>query len=1565
MKRTGKIFAILATLLLVFSILGIFAFANESAPVATATQEKKEAISEGKFLFYDASENTYTECKNSKFSTYASKLKDGDAIVLLSDLHYEGQYVSISSAGTSRIDLNGYRFSAHADESSKYFFQLKSGTNFYLYSSDKNYRSQIFVAATNKTSGAESSMGFIDQRYSNITTYVGDAFGVPTFEKVDGAWTKSGTADADGDNLEFFGAMLFTSYISGDASNPQNSTFNVNGGSYYNIQGFSSLFAIYGGVDININDANFFCTKGGSVISYNKPGDSNITVKNSYFYSTSTLFLNVKETEADAESNIKKSELKFESCRFTAPTIATVSSGSPSFENCSFSSAYYDDGINEIIKTNKKELVTIPEASFKREVVSSSGIYNGTLLESSFEVSYSTVPITYGYTTDKNAELVNVTWVTDKGVTVEKWHKNDSVYPMPPSIPSPTDTVSYDYYPEIRSTGETGDITYTLKPHINFTLKANIALYSDFVYNFYIPKDAVDTGSLNWARIDALNADGSIYEIGAQIKVADGKLLNLEVAKDVYEKHYLITQDISAFDGDREYQLVINLDNGIGGTFEHIQKFSIFDYAARVNAGNYTAEAKDLVNYTKTYIKAARNYASKDLGTLPYPTESNADLLAVIGTASLAKKATPSDAIKSVFYGMNISLDESIKFSFYLYPEFTDTVTFHYPVNTKYKSVTVSADDCVLDESTGLLRYDISMRAIDLRGRIVIDLGSTATEEDYSYRLSNYAYSILDSDDETKLLIDSLWAYSLATYNYLKVADSDSPTVTISVSGNAVTKDTYAIVATNPNGAAAKTLHDAILAKTGEDLVISATEVSGKNSIFVNLTEPNVLYDFQSYVDGDDLVIRCGLKSFIDDAMVTFVNKNINPSNSDITFKDGYLSDIYTSAIHYSDFGAMGVDMNAVKTLGSSYANPDNWYGETLEKLRENDLLTNEFLAIKAAHDHANATQRHSVYADSSAVYYIRETYFNGAVQQIKIQTPTDFGEAIFVIDDSFIPATKTTENKTLYNQRSHVFTINADGDSYTTKDSDLLAQIVAAGLNPESKSVALKPGYAAMIVPVNDQHMVYRRKGYSSWAGSAMTEVILIDADGNISPDTPVAFDYTNLSSITVYNADLAEMTVEGGTFITVVPRDDTLKYAGSGAYISRGIKINRSNTILKNVEHHVIGEYTLSEVSANNSAVCPYQGFFYAEKAANVLIKDCVLQGKRYYRIAGTYDFGAREVVGITLLDCTQRNFWVDSEGRPATEGTPGAQLGMKGNICWGIGGTNVCKNMVYENSTLSRFDAHEGLYNGKIIGSTISGLEITGSGTLLIENTTWYGASKGAAYNAILSLRADYGCTWDGDIILRNVDAYAYEDDNGYFGGSNPYTTAIIYHHYANWYYGYQSHFPNLTIDNIEYYSQRTGKLLSAEEMGAIEFAVSSINSSTTSRTVKNSFITEPDLHLDTTSRTSAVFEDVDTDGDGFVDGTKIAYDGSASESGVTDSSTKQNRNKIDPPDYLKILNNKQGYDFVSKIKYYMTKTTFFDDMEIIIGTTDANGNLTITEIITRKPIEDDLNSPLLPY
>jgi hypothetical protein len=68
------------------------------------------------------------------------------------------------------------------------------------------------------------------------------------------------------------------------------------------------------------------------------------------------------------------------------------------------------------------------------------------------------------------------------------------------------------------------------------------------------------------------------------------------------------------------------------------------------------------------------------------------------------------------------------------------------------------------------------------------------------------------------------------------------------------------------------------------------------------------------------------------------------------------------------------------------------------------------------------------------------------------------------------------------------------------------------------------------------------------------------------------------------------------------------------------------------------------------------------------------------------------------------------------------------------------------------------------------------------LTVENTVIHG-------NNIVTLRVDYGSTWDGDMIFRNVTL------------KNTGTAVLINASWYNHYFGYDCHLPaNITIDGI---------------------------------------------------------------------------------------------------------------------------------------------------------------------
>ena len=359
-------------------------------------------------------------------------------------------------------------------------------------------------------------------------------------------------------------------------------------------------------------------------------------------------------------------------------------------------------------------------------------------------------------------------------------------------------------------------------------------------------------------------------------------------------------------------------------------------------------------------------------------------------------------------------------------------------------------------------------------------------------------------------------------------------------------------------------------------------------------------------------------------------------------------------------------------------------------------------------------------------------------------------------------------------------------------------------------------------------------------------------------------------------------------------------------------------------------------------------YVGFFSAKAASYITFEDCILTGRRGYQrpaangnggggMGGTYDLAVNEANAVTYKNCNQHNFWITIDSNcnvtPATETTPGAvtsmqQVTVNGNtfrMHWGIGGTNFSKNIVYDGSTLSRYDAHAGLYNGKVINSTVNYLALTGNGEFIIEDTKWVYTGES---DSIIALRSDYGCTWDGEVTIKNVTAYITSKTDG---------IQVCAFSYKNWYYGYMVGFPSITIDNLKVYNMDTKQYLpSGSVMNVTSIAINATDSYSVAQNlarihleVSHAFPIIPildynkDGYIDEfptdINRDGIVDPVLDIDGNGVAGETGLNYQteldgaGTSWESGIKLMSAPiyHNLNIVKPPKYIKIINNEAGY------------------------------------------------------
>jgi len=385
------------------------------------------------------------------------------------------------------------------------------------------------------------------------------------------------------------------------------------------------------------------------------------------------------------------------------------------------------------------------------------------------------------------------------------------------------------------------------------------------------------------------------------------------------------------------------------------------------------------------------------------------------------------------------------------------------------------------------------------------------------------------------------------------------------------------------------------------------------------------------------------------------------------------------------------------------------------------DGVTDDFDAIIKAHNAANEAGA-KVCADSGATYYIGEPD-----RTAQIQTDTEWGDAKFIIDD-----TKVSVDK----RHSQIFNI-------TSKLSSVPITAVKT-LKKNQEKLDLSLDYNSFIVVTDKTTMRYIREGLNQDNGSPQTDVFVVDKNGNVDMNSPIIWDYDNITSMTAYPIDTETLTVSGGHFTTIANQAES-KYT----YYSRGIGIRRSNVIIDGVYHGVTGEL-------DNGA--PYGGFISIYSCADVTVQNCMLSAHKVYSTIGSanapvtmgsYDINVDKSVNVTFKDCKQINDIHD-------------------NKLWGIFGSNYSKNITFDTVEFSRFDAHMGVVNTTIKNSVLGymGVHLIGFGVFLIENT------KVCGYNFI-SLRGDYGSTWDGEIIIRNcefVPRNGAKSDAVIIGGGN---------------------------------------------------------------------------------------------------------------------------------------------------------------------------------------------------
>lgn len=397
------------------------------------------------------------------------------------------------------------------------------------------------------------------------------------------------------------------------------------------------------------------------------------------------------------------------------------------------------------------------------------------------------------------------------------------------------------------------------------------------------------------------------------------------------------------------------------------------------------------------------------------------------------------------------------------------------------------------------------------------------------------------------------------------------------------------------------------------------------------------------------------------------------------------------------------------------------------------DGRTDDMPAIVRAHEEANR-QKLPVKAKEGAVYYISPKEATAVVQ-----TSTDWTGAKFIIDDVDCE----------YNKASVFFIPSGE------EPVDLKIKSLVRGQTELNNPF----GTDLYVIVENENHADYIRKGLNQNNGHARTDTFVLFADGRIS--SPVAFDFDEVTSVSAVPVDKEKLTLTGGEFTTIANQDES-KYN----YYGRNIEISRSNVELSNLTHLVTGEIDHG---------APYRGFISVTKCAYVTVQDCLLTGHFIYSTIGsaglpvrmgTYDINASHAANVTFARITQTTDIMDDH-------------------YWGLLGSNFCRDMTFEDCNMSRFDAHMGVTNCTLRRCTLGWqcLNAIGNGTFLIEEVDAHG-------RAFVNLRDDYGCNWNGKIIIRNSTWHPLSKRRAVFSGWND----------GDHHFGYTCHLPDVDINGL---------------------------------------------------------------------------------------------------------------------------------------------------------------------
>ncbi len=455
------------------------------------------------------------------------------------------------------------------------------------------------------------------------------------------------------------------------------------------------------------------------------------------------------------------------------------------------------------------------------------------------------------------------------------------------------------------------------------------------------------------------------------------------------------------------------------------------------------------------------------------------------------------------------------------------------------------------------------------------------------------------------------------------------------------------------------------------------------------------------------------------------------------------------------------------------------------------DGVSDDYAAIATAHNFANEHGL-DVFADDGATYYIH--VFE---EPIIIKTNTNFTGAKFILDDR--------GSEVFMHHSSPLFLVERDTAPTVYGKEEIESIFTGATIHEGDSEIPWLRGKLSgksLIIFYNEEHNDFVRYG-GNVNTSIRTDCFLVNTDGTIDKSTPVIFDFDKVTKMEIFSTNDTPITIQGGYFETIAchvvkETDFENKWCG----YMRKFKIRRPNTTICNMTHKLTGEpdipnegYGRSEDGKLRQSY-PYYGFLYFYNTYNSQALNVNLNAHTTYyedksTAANPVAMGSYDLV----IECSSH---VKCEA--ITNGVP-----VRDTRYWGIMSSNFAKNLEFVNCSMSRFDAHCGFWNAKLVGCVFGqSINLIGGGRLEITDTV----REGGSY--FIRLRGDYGATFKGDIIIKNCKYLGYKTYRGnYTEKKHDNYMVLIYSGFPqhdetalNWNFGYACYMPeHLHIENLE--------------------------------------------------------------------------------------------------------------------------------------------------------------------